>query len=106
MLIQHGLFMDYSGLHWLSAAYLTSLTLFDPLVAALLFFRPRPGIVATVVLIVTNVMHNLATIAHFAPAGQFLERAAHPVIMSQIAFMMFVQATAGMAWTGVDSAGR
>jgi hypothetical protein len=100
LLFQHGLFWDYGGLHPISAAYMTGLTLLDPLVAALLFIRPRIGIVATIVLIVTNVVHNLATTAHFAPAGEFLTRASHPILLSQIAFMLFVAATARIAWRG------
>jgi hypothetical protein len=100
LLVQHGLFWDYGGLNPISAAYMTGLTLIDPLVAALLFIRPRAGIVATVILIVTNVIHNLATTAHFAPAGEFLTRASHPITLSQIAFMLFVVATARIAWLG------
>lgn len=106
ILVEHGLLYDYGGLHPISAAYLTSLTLLDPLVAALLFLRPRLGVVATVVLIVTNVIHNLGTIAWFAPAGEFMDRAAHPVMMSQIAFMLFVSMTARWAWFGVMEGGR
>jgi hypothetical protein len=79
---------------------MTGLTLLDPLVAALLFIRPKVGIVATVVLIVTNVIHNLATIAHFAPAGEFLTRVSHPITLSQMAVMLFVVATARIAWLG------
>ena len=100
ILLQHGLFWDYGGVHPISAVYWTSLTLFDPLVAALLFVKPRVGIPATVILMVTNVIHNLATIAHFAPMGEFLERAAHPIILSQIGFMLFVAATTRTAWVG------
>jgi hypothetical protein len=99
-LIQHGPFWDYGGLNPISAAYQSSLTLIDPLVAALLFIRPKAGIVATVLLIVTNVIHNLATTAHFAPPGEFLTRASHPILLSQIAFMLFVLATARIAWRG------
>jgi hypothetical protein len=100
LLIQHGFFWDYGGLNAVSAAYMTGLTLLDPLVAALLFIRPKVGIVATVVLIVTNVIHNLATIAHFAPAGEFLTRVSHPITLSQMAVMLFVVATARIAWLG------
>ena len=100
LLVQHGLFWNYGGLNPISAAYQTGLTLLDPLVAALLFVRPRVGIVATVVLIVTNVIHNLATTAHFAPAGEFLTRASHPITLSQIGFLIFVVATARIAWLG------
>ena len=100
VLIQHGLFWDYGGVHPISAAYLTGLTLLDPLVAALLFIRPKAGIIATVILIVTNVIHNLSTTAYFAPAGEFLARASHPILLSQIGFMLFVVATARIAWIG------
>jgi hypothetical protein len=74
--------------------------LIDPVVAALLFIRPTVGIVPTVVLIVTNVTHNLAVTAHFAPAGEFLTRASHPITLSQIGFMLFVVTTARTAWRG------
>lgn len=97
VLVQHGLFWNYGGLHPISAAYLTSLTLLDPIVAALIFIKPGAGIPATVILIVTNVIHNLATTAYFAPPGEFLMRASHPIILSQIAFMLFVIATARIA---------
>jgi hypothetical protein len=100
LLVQHGLLWDYGGLNPISAAYMTTLTLLDPLVAALLFIRPKVGILATVVLIVTNVIHNLATTAHFAPPGEFLTRASHPITLSQLAFMLFVIATARVAWLG------
>jgi hypothetical protein len=99
-LVQHGLFWDYGGLNPVSAAYLSGLTLLDPLVAALLFVKPRVGIVATVVLIVTNVIHNLGTTAYYAPAGDFLTRASHPVLLAQIGFMLFVLVTAPVAWRG------
>jgi hypothetical protein len=38
--------------------------------------------------------------AHFAPAGQFLTWASHPMILAQIGFMLVVAATAKMAWLG------
>jgi hypothetical protein len=101
LLVQHGLLWNYGGLNAISAAYQTGLTLLDPLVAALLFIRPRIGIVATIVLIVTNVIHNLTTTAQFAPKGEFLTRASHPITLSQIGFMLFVLATARIAWIGV-----
>lgn len=105
ILLQHGIFWDYSGAGWASAAYWSSLTILDPLVAALLFARPRIGIPSTIVLIATNVLHNLAVTAHHAPEGQFLTRvASSPQIISQIGFLLFVGATARLAWNGVRSA--
>jgi hypothetical protein len=60
-LLRYGLFWDYGygEAAWASTVYWSSLTLADPLVAALLFIRPRIGIPSTIVLIVTNVIHNL-----------------------------------------------
>ena len=100
LLVTYGLLWNYGGLNPISAAYQSSLTLVDPLVATLLFIRPKVGIVATVVLIITNVAHNLAMTAHFAPAGEFLTRASHPITLSQMAFMLFVVTTARIAWRG------
>jgi hypothetical protein len=102
ILLQHGILWDYGGVNAVSAVYWSSLTLFDPLVAALLFVRPKAGITGTVVLIVTNVAHNLAITGHYTPAGQLLERVASaPFMLAQIAFMLFVAATAPIAWNGV-----
>ncbi len=103
ILLQHGLWWDYHGVAPASAIYWSSLTLLDPLVAALLFLRPRPGIVAAAVLIATNVAHNLAVTAHYAPPGTFAARAANPFLLSQIAFLLFVAATARMAWRGAQA---
>ena len=103
-LLRHGLFWDYGGVAWASAAYWSSLTILDPIAAALLFARPKIGILSTVALIVTNVVHNLALSAHYAPEGEFLIRASNPFILSQIGFMLFVGATARIAWKGIESA--
>lgn len=100
ILIQHGLFWDYGGVATASAVYWTSLTVLDPLAAALLFVRPKVGIIATVTLIVTNVIHNIAVTAHYAPEGELLIRAFNPYLLSQIAFMLFVAVTARIAWRG------
>ena len=105
LLVRHGLSWDYGGPNLISAAYQSSLTLVDPLVAALLFIKPRVGIAATVVLIVTNVIHNLAITAQRVPEGEFLSLAAsNPFLASQIVFMSFVLATARAAWKGVGGA--
>jgi hypothetical protein len=102
-LLRLGLLWDYGGIAWASAAYWSSLTILDPIAAALLFARPKVGIFGTVALIATNVVHNLAVTAHYAPEGEFLARASHPFMISQIGFMLFVGATARMAWEGVES---
>ena len=103
-LLRHGLFWDYGGVAAASAVYWSSLTILDPLAAALLFVRPKAGIVVSAVLIVTNVLHNLAVTAHYAPEGAFLARVASgPFLISQIGFMLFVGATARIAWKGVET---
>lgn len=105
ILLRHGLFWDYGGVAWGSAAYWSSLTILDPLVAFLLFARPRVGILAAVALIVTNVVHNLAVTANYAPEGELLARLSNPFFTGQLGFMLFVGATAGIAWRGIGSRG-
>jgi hypothetical protein len=107
ILLQHGLFWDYGGVATASAVYWSSLTILDPAVAALLFARPKLGIAGTVLLIVTNVIHNLAVTAHHVPEGKLLARiGSSPFLIIQIAFMLFVLATARTAWKGIESDGR
>jgi hypothetical protein len=104
ILLRHGLAWDYGGVGWASAVYWSSLTLVDPLVAALLFVRPKAGVVGTVALIATNVVHNLAVTAERVPDGEFLARvASSPFLIAQIAFLLFVGATARMAWRGAPT---
>lgn len=43
-----------------SSVYWTSLTIIDALAAALLFFKPRLGVMLTLFIIATNVVHNTA----------------------------------------------
>jgi hypothetical protein len=105
ILLLHGPGWDYGGVGWASAAYWSSLTILDPLVAALLFIRPRIGIAGTILLIVTNVVHNLAVTARHAPEGEFLVRAANPFLLAQIGFMLFVAATARTAWKSAAPSG-
>lgn len=104
ILLQHGLGWDYGGVGAGSALYWSSLTLIDPLVAALLFLRPKAGIIVAVILITTNVIHNV--MVRHIPANEILTYVqSSPNIIAQIAFMLFVIATAQMAWKGVDNAG-
>lgn len=104
ILLQHGLFWDYDGVGLASAVYWSSLTILDPVVAALLFVSPKTGILGAIVLIVTNVIHNLYAREPFASIGELLTRAvSNPFTISQIGFMVFVLATARIAWRGVDS---
>ena len=75
-LIRHGRFRDHEGVATASAFHWSSLAILDPAFAALLFVRPKVGIVRTIVLITTNVIHNLAVTAHVCTAGDLLRRAA------------------------------
>lgn len=101
ILAQHGLFWDYGGVGTASALYWSSLTIVDPFVASLLFIRPTFGIPVTVALITSNVVHNLTVTATFSGEGEFLSQAISSwTIVSQVAFMLFVAATAPTAWRG------
>ena len=103
ILLKHGLLWDYGGANPASAVYWSSLTLLDPLVAVLLFVRPRVGILATFVLMVTNVAHNVAITAHYTPPDQLLARVtAEPYLVSQIIFLLFVVMSAPLAWRGLS----
>lgn len=98
ILIRHGLFWDYGGVGPGSAAYWSSLTVVDPLVAWLLLARPRVGVPATAVLIATNVAHNLAVTLRYALDDGFATRVlTSPVLLSQIGFLLFVAATYHLA---------
>ncbi len=104
ILILHGWWWDYGGAPWPSAAYWTALTFLDPLVAALLFVLPRTSVVATVALIGSNVVHNLAFTAQRTSAPDFVRLLAtdwHPI--AQIAFLLFTLATARIAWAAAGS---
>ena len=82
-----------------TAIYWGSLTLLDPLAAVLLFVRPRAGIALTMLIIVSNVAHNLWFIGAHRQHGSFVEDvASSPFMLSQIAFLLFVAATAPLAW--------
>ena len=99
ILLQQGLSWDYHGAGWFSSAYWSSLTLMDPLVAALLLVRPRIGVPATLVIISTNVVHNLTVTALYVPAGAFVGHVLSSFqLMCQIGFLLFVLATWRAAW--------
>jgi hypothetical protein len=105
ILVQHGLFWDYYGASTASALYWSSLTIIDPLVVALLVVRPRVGVPATVVVIATNVMHNLVATVRYVPHGAFFEYVTSSwQMVSQIGFLFFVVATWRMAARGIRKA--
>ena len=105
ILLAHGLFWAYHGAHPASAVYWTSLTFIDPLVAAFLLIRPRAGVIATVLLITTNVVHNLAVTIAASPDGRHAsDLLISPQIMSQIGFLLFVLVTWPLATRSSNSA--
>jgi hypothetical protein len=86
-----------------SAAYWSSLTFLDPLAVFLLFWRPRAGIALTVAIIVSDVLHNLWFTATYSPTGSlYRDVMSSPMLLSQIAFFLFVAASAPAAWRGAS----
>jgi hypothetical protein len=96
-LLAHGWLPDH--LPAATALYWSSLAVLDPLAVVLLFVRPRAGIALTLVIIMSNVAHNLWFIAAHPLRGSFVaDVASSPFMLSQIAFLAFVAATARIAW--------
>ena len=99
ILIKHGLFWTYGDVPLPSAVFWTSLTLADPATALCLFLVPRLGLSLTVLIIVSDVVHNLwiterYIAAHGAPAGMTW----YVPLAEQVAFMIFVGATLHIPW--------
>jgi hypothetical protein len=81
---QHGLFWDYGGaVPQITRAYWTSLTFLDPLAAILLFAYPRIGLIATLAIISTDVLHNLWFFRHYHISLNWM-------VWAQCAFLIFV----------------
>lgn len=90
-----------------TALYWSSLTFFDPVAAALLFVRPRVGILLTIAIIVSDVAHNLWFTATHPMGASFLREVTSSfALMCQIAFLLFVAATASIAWRESQSSSR
>lgn len=107
LLIQHGLFWDYGGVPLASAVFWTSLTALDPLTTIMLFVRQNIGVVATALIIVADVVHNLWITAHYALPHRFLVTTmTDPFVVSQVAFMLFVIVTAPVAWAPAQQLSR
>lgn len=89
-----------------SALYWSSLTFLDPLAILLLFVRPRLGIALTGAIIASDVAHNLWFMATYPLRESLAEDVtASFAMMSQIAFLIFVAATAPLAWRLKRTAG-
>ena len=96
---EHGLLWNYGGVPVASATFWTSLTLLDPLAVVLLIARPNAGVVATAVIIIADVVHNLWITARYTSPQRFIATAvSDPFLLSQAAFLLFVIATVPVAW--------
>ncbi len=99
----HGLLWDYDGAPWVSCMFWTSLTVLDPVGAALLFSWPSTGLVMTAAIISVDVLHNAW---YLLRSGLALTSSS--TFMSQFAFLAFVSLTISSAWRGLkeDSLNR
>lgn len=96
---EHGLSWDYGGVPVASAVFWTSLTLLDPLAVVLLVGRPNAGVLATAVIIIADVVHNLWITARYAGSQRFIATAFNDrFLVSQVVFLLFVMATISVAW--------
>jgi hypothetical protein len=99
-IIEHGFLWDHGGFPRASTTFWTMLAFLDPIAAALLFTRPKAGIIATASIIFADVIHNVWIEAHyFPPLLHGLAEA--PQVIEQIAFLIFVAVTAPIAWRSV-----
>jgi len=97
-LIQHGLFWDYGGVGWASAAFWTSLTVVDPAAAACLFVWPRVGLILTCGIIGLDVVHNGIVFSGVLLQPSELHLWTYTAFGLQVAFLLFVIATIRRAW--------
>lgn len=95
--IEHGWLWDYgygAAASTFSKLYWSALTLLDPLAAALLFVRPRAGVWLTLLIIVSDVLHNTW---YVATHGQW----SAPFYLAQVGFLILVSCLAPVALRGI-----
>ena len=90
-IVQHGWASDYGGMPIPTRVFWTSLTGLDPLTAILLLIRPRFGIIFTGCIMVADVWHNTWALLTFGGRINLF-------LILQVAFLLFVVATASLAW--------
>jgi hypothetical protein len=96
---QHGVLLgalEGYGYPLSTRIFWSSLTLLDPLAAALLLVRPRVGLVLAASIIVADVVHNTWILQH-------LGNAPDAAYWAQIAFLAFLAATMHIAWRRASS---
>jgi hypothetical protein len=98
-IVRHGLLWDYgygSAISPVSKVYWDTLAVLDPLAAGLLFIKPRSGVLLTVVIIVSDVLHNTY---YVAAHDQLLA----PFYLAQVGFLVVVLCLAPLATRGLSS---
>ena len=104
-LIQHGLFWDYGGVGWFSAAFWTTLAFADPAAAACLFVWPRVGVVLTSGIIGLDVLHNGIVFSDVLRHPSGLHLWTYTAFGLQLAFLLFVIATVRVPWAQAQEHG-
>lgn len=89
----HGLFYDYGGVPIFTRVFWTSLTVLDPLAAVLLFVKPQAGLILTLVIIVSDVLHNTWLMNRSTTANW-----SNWMYVLQVVFLIFVLLTISRAW--------
>lgn len=101
-IVQHGLLWDYgygATISPLSKVYWDTLAVLDPLAALLLFLKPRAGVWLTVLIIVSDVLHNTYYVAvHNQWSASFY--------LAQVGFLVVVLCLAPVAARGVSPRSR
>jgi hypothetical protein len=94
ILVRHGGRWDYGGKPISTVLFWSALTVLDPLVAVLLFVRPRVGITSLMLLMLIDVIHNTWVIHVFGGIVW--------MVADQWLFLIFVFATAGTFWSAAS----
>ena len=98
-LIQHGVFWDYGGVGWVSAAFWTALAIADPVAAACLFVWPRVGLALTSGIIGLDVLHNGVVFSDVLRHPSAFHLWTYTAFGLQVAFLLFVIASVRVPWS-------
>ncbi len=105
--IRHGFFSEAYHSPLFSVIFWDSLTFLDPIAAVLLIVKPRLGVWLTAIIISVDVFHNSILLPLLSPRP-LLEiwptLFTHWMIISQVAFLIFVLATFRGATTFITPA--